>query len=233
MPAHGSWKPNVASSWTETRPNICRRQSPWWDVTATSLLSALSHASKVARWFMKPFPQPVYSVFRRPVVSYGERNRSSSSGLCRPHHDRGIQRRNVQRWWCHGHHIQKHCLKPFQTSFAQWMNAADVDLLSHILKDTNQIRFVGNAKVEYDQWKAFEGADFVYGKNWVVPADQSWRLWKDITRIWDGLSTASTWKSPTTPLYATVCLYAAIWSFPTMLSKVNVVLSFLKLPTVR
>ncbi|MBQ2121978.1 MAG: acetylornithine carbamoyltransferase, partial [Bacteroidaceae bacterium] len=29
--------------------------------------------------------------------------------------------------------------------------------------------FVGDAKVEYDQMKAFEGADFVYAKNWSCP----------------------------------------------------------------
>ena len=30
-------------------------------------------------------------------------------------------------------------------------------------------KFVGNAKVEYDQMKAFEGADFIYAKNWSCP----------------------------------------------------------------
>ena len=29
-------------------------------------------------------------------------------------------------------------------------------------------KFVGNARVEYDQMKAFEGADFVYAKNWAA-----------------------------------------------------------------
>ena len=29
--------------------------------------------------------------------------------------------------------------------------------------------FVGDAKVEYAQMKAFEGADFVYAKNWSCP----------------------------------------------------------------
>ncbi|MBO7293795.1 MAG: acetylornithine carbamoyltransferase, partial [Bacteroidaceae bacterium] len=29
--------------------------------------------------------------------------------------------------------------------------------------------FVGDARVEYDQMKAFEGADFVYAKNWSCP----------------------------------------------------------------
>ena len=31
------------------------------------------------------------------------------------------------------------------------------------------LKFVGNAKVEYDQKKALEGADFVYAKNWSCP----------------------------------------------------------------
>ena len=30
-------------------------------------------------------------------------------------------------------------------------------------------KFVGNARVEYDQKKAFEGADFIYAKNWSNP----------------------------------------------------------------
>ena len=30
-------------------------------------------------------------------------------------------------------------------------------------------RFVGDARVEYDQLKAFEGADFIYAKNWSCP----------------------------------------------------------------
>ena len=30
-------------------------------------------------------------------------------------------------------------------------------------------RFVAGARVEYDQKKAFEGADFIYAKNWSCP----------------------------------------------------------------
>ena len=47
-------------------------------------------------------------------------------------------------------------------------------------------QFVGSAKVEYDQMKAFEGADFVYAKNWaaytgdnygkVLSKDRSWTV---------------------------------------------------------
>ena len=55
-------------------------------------------------------------------------------------------------------------------SFAQWMNAADVDfVVTHPKGYELDPKFVGDAKVEYDQRKALENADFVYAKNWSCP----------------------------------------------------------------
>ena len=55
-------------------------------------------------------------------------------------------------------------------SFAEWMNAADVDfVITHPEGYELDPQFAGNAKVEYDQMKAFEGADFIYAKNWSCP----------------------------------------------------------------
>lgn len=56
-------------------------------------------------------------------------------------------------------------------SFAQWMNAAnDIDLVITQPEGYElDPQFVGNARVEYDQHKAFEGADFIYAKNWSCP----------------------------------------------------------------
>ena len=55
-------------------------------------------------------------------------------------------------------------------SFAEWMNAADVDfVITHPKGYDLDPAFVGDAKVEYDQKKAFEGADFIYAKNWSCP----------------------------------------------------------------
>lgn len=55
-------------------------------------------------------------------------------------------------------------------SFAEWMNAADVDfVVTHPHGYELDPKFVGNARVEYDQMKAFEGADFIYAKNWSCP----------------------------------------------------------------
>ena len=55
-------------------------------------------------------------------------------------------------------------------SFAEWMNAADVDfVITHPHGYELDPLFAGDARVEYDQMKAFEGADFIYAKNWSCP----------------------------------------------------------------
>ena len=70
-------------------------------------------------------------------------------------------------------------------SFAEWMNAADVDLvITHPEGYELDPRFAGDAKIEYDQMKALEGADFVYAKNWSstnpygrnICRDSSWTI---------------------------------------------------------
>ncbi|MGL5618856.1 MAG: acetylornithine carbamoyltransferase, partial [Tannerellaceae bacterium] len=72
-------------------------------------------------------------------------------------------------------------------SFAEWMNATDYDfVITHPKGYELDPKFVGNATVEYDQRKAFEGADFIYAKNWaayqdphygeVLSTDRSWTV---------------------------------------------------------
>ena len=67
------------------------------------------------------------------------------------------------------------------------MNATDYEfVITHPEGYELDPRFVGNAKVEYDQKKAFEGADFIYAKNWsaykdpnygrVISTDRSWTV---------------------------------------------------------
>ena len=60
-------------------------------------------------------------------------------------------------------------------SFADFMNAADVDfVVTHPKGYELAPEWVGNARVEYDQRKAFEGADFIYAKNWSAYADPNY-----------------------------------------------------------
>lgn len=55
-------------------------------------------------------------------------------------------------------------------SFAQWMCAADVDFVIAQPEGYElDPKFTKGAKIEYDQMKALEGADFVYAKNWSCP----------------------------------------------------------------
>lgn len=60
-------------------------------------------------------------------------------------------------------------------SFADFMNAADVDfVITHPKGYELAPEFVGNARVEYDQRKAFEGANFIYAKNWSAYAEPNY-----------------------------------------------------------
>ena len=69
-------------------------------------------------------------------------------------------------------------------SFADFMNEADVDfVITHPHGYELAPEFARNARVEYDQMKAFEGADFVYAKNWSAFQDPNYGqiLSKDMT----------------------------------------------------
>ncbi len=72
-------------------------------------------------------------------------------------------------------------------SFAEWMNAADYDFVIANPEGYDLApEFIGGARVEHDQRKALEGADFVYAKNWsaynapnygkVLRTDRAWTI---------------------------------------------------------
>ncbi len=81
-------------------------------------------------------------------------------------------------------------------SFCEWMNpladAGEIEfVVTHPPGYELAPEYVGNARIEYDQNKAFEGADFVYGKNWssyaqygqVLTQDPSWMVTMDKMRL--------------------------------------------------
>lgn len=70
-------------------------------------------------------------------------------------------------------------------SFAEWMKVADVDFVITCPKGYELApEFMEGVTVEYDQKKAFEGADFIYAKNWssyqeygqILSKDMSWTV---------------------------------------------------------
>ncbi len=79
-------------------------------------------------------------------------------------------------------------------SFSEWMNFWDVDfVVTHPEGYELAPEFVGNAKVVYNQREAFEGADFIYTKNWssykeygkVLTQNPDWMITMDKMRLTD------------------------------------------------
>lgn len=77
-------------------------------------------------------------------------------------------------------------------SFAEWMNVADVDfVITHPEGYELADEFVGKAKVTYNQREAFEGADFIYAKNWssfshygqILSKDPAWTVNADKMKL--------------------------------------------------
>ncbi|MBQ7388177.1 MAG: acetylornithine carbamoyltransferase [Paludibacteraceae bacterium] len=70
-------------------------------------------------------------------------------------------------------------------SFCDFMNEADVDfVITHPEGYELDEKFVRGAKVEYNQQKAFEGADFIYAKNWAAYNDPNYGKVLSTDRSW-------------------------------------------------
>ena len=70
-------------------------------------------------------------------------------------------------------------------SFADFMNEADVEfIITHPKGYELDEKFVRGARVEYDQMKAFENADFVYAKNWSAFQDPNYGKILNTDRNW-------------------------------------------------
>jgi N-succinyl-L-ornithine transcarbamylase len=73
-------------------------------------------------------------------------------------------------------------------SFLEWMKTRDVELvLTHPKGYELAPEFAGDVTLEYDQKKAFDGADFIYAKNWssfyhygqILSTDPDWMITPD------------------------------------------------------
>ena len=70
-------------------------------------------------------------------------------------------------------------------SFAEGINLTDYEfVITHPHGYELAPEFVGRARVEYDQDKALEGADFVYAKNWAAYADPNYGKVINTDRSW-------------------------------------------------
>ena len=70
-------------------------------------------------------------------------------------------------------------------SFAEWMNETDYEfVITHPEGYELSEQFCGKAKIEYDVKKAYEGADFIYAKNWSVFNDSNYGQIINLDRNW-------------------------------------------------
>ena len=122
------------------------------------------YTEKVISQFIKYSGKPVFSMeaaTRHPLQSFADLiTIEEYKNTARP--------KVVLTWAPH----PKALPQAVPNSFAEWMNATDYDfVITHPKGYELAPEFVGNARVEYDQKKAFEGADFIYAKNWAAYAD--------------------------------------------------------------
>lgn len=129
--------------------------------------------------FIKHSGRPVFSMeaaTRHPLQSFAD--------LITIEEHKKVERPKVVMTWAPH---PKALPQAVPNSFAEWMNATDYDfVITHPKGYELAPEFVGNARVEYDQMKALEGADFVYAKNWsayndgnygkVLSTDRSWTV---------------------------------------------------------
>ena len=70
-------------------------------------------------------------------------------------------------------------------SFAEGINLTDYEfVITHPEGYELDPKFTGNAKIEYDQDKAFEGADFIYAKNWAAYSGDNYGKVLSMDRNW-------------------------------------------------
>ena len=137
------------------------------------------YEEKIINQFIRYSGRPVFSMeaaTRHPLQSFAD--------LITIEEHRTVERPKVVMTWAPH---PKALPQAVPNSFAEWMNAAGYDfVITHPHGYELAPEFVGNAKVEYDQDKALEGADFVYAKNWsaymdpnygkVISTDRSWTV---------------------------------------------------------
>ena len=135
------------------------------------------YEEKIINQFIKYSGRPVFSMeaaTRHPLQSFAD--------LITIEEYKTVERPKVVMTWAPH---PKSLPQAVPNSFAEWMNATDYDfVITHPHGYELAPEFVGNARVEYDQDKALEGADFVYAKNWSAFADPNYGKVISTDRSW-------------------------------------------------
>lgn len=137
------------------------------------------YQEKILNQFIKYSGRPVFSMeaaTRHPLQSFADL-------ITIEEHKTKAHPKVVLTWAPHPNALPQ----AVPNSFSEWMNVADYEfVITHPHGYELDPSFVGDAVVEYNQMKAFEGADFIYAKNWsaatpehygeVLSKDRSWTV---------------------------------------------------------
>jgi len=135
------------------------------------------YAEKIINQFIQYSGVPVVSMeaaTRHPLQSFADH-------LTIEEHKKIARPKVVLTWAPH----PKALPQAVPNSFVEWMRQTDYDLVvTHPHGYELDPQFIGDLEVEYNQDKAFEGADFIYAKNWssytqygeILSKDLSWTV---------------------------------------------------------
>lgn len=137
------------------------------------------YSEKILQQFIRYSGRPVFSMeaaTRHPLQSFADL-------ITIEEYKRTERPKIVLTWTPHPRALPQ----AVPNSFAEWINAAGCELvITHPEGYELDPQFVGTARVEHNQRKAFEGADFIYAKNWaaykdphygeVLSTDRSWTV---------------------------------------------------------
>ena len=149
---------------------------------------AEDYEERVIEQFIKYSGRPVFSMeaaTRHPLQSFAD--------LITIEEFKTVERPKIVMTWApHPRALPQ----AVHNSFAEWINRTDYEfVITHPEGYELDPQFVGRAKVEYSREKAFEGAHFVYAKNWsayadpnygkVISTDRRWTVDSDIMKLTD------------------------------------------------
>ncbi|MDO4702660.1 acetylornithine carbamoyltransferase [Tannerella sp.] len=137
------------------------------------------YSEKILHQFIRYSGRPVFSMeaaTRHPLQSFADL-------ITIEEYKRRERPKIVLTWTPHPRALPQ----AVPNSFAEWINAAGYELvITHPEGYELDPQFVGPARIEHNQRKAFEGADFIYAKNWaayhdphygqVLSTDRSWTV---------------------------------------------------------
>ncbi len=135
------------------------------------------YSEEVIEQFIRYSGRPVFSMeaaTRHPLQSFADL-------ITIEEHKTKARPKVVLTWAPHPRSLPQ----AVSNSFVEWMVAADYEVVvTHPEGYELDESFTKGATIEYDQRKAFEGADFIYAKNWSAYTDPNYGAVLSQDRAW-------------------------------------------------